>query len=198
MLLAVPGPAVTYIVTRSVAQGRRAGLLSVAGIHLGTMVHVLAAVAGLSAIVVRSATAFTVVKLAGAAYLVYLGVATLRASRHRAGGTSVASVRSSRRVFVDGFVVNALNPKTAVFFLAFVPQFVDPGRGSTTVQLLTLGALFIGLGVITDGAYAIGSAWVAGRLRPAAGARPWSRWLTGSIYLGLGAATAFGGRSTAQ
>lgn len=195
VLLTVPGPAVTYIVTRSLAQGRRAGLLSVAGIHLGTMVHVFAAVAGLSAIVVRSATAFTVVKLAGAAYLVYLGVTTLRASRSGAG-LSPDRAMSSRRVFVDGFVVNALNPKTAVFFLAFVPQFVDPARGSATAQLLLLGGVFIGLGVVTDGAYAVGAAWVAGKVRPTAGPRPWGRWLTGATYIGLGAATAFGGRST--
>lgn len=195
VLLAVPGPAVTYIVTRSVSQGRRAGLLSVAGIHLGTMVHVLAAVAGLSAIVARSATAFTVVKMAGAAYLVYLGLVTLRSARTRSDAHTVDDARSVRRVFVDGFVVNALNPKTAVFFLAFVPQFVDPARGSTTVQLLALGGLFIGLGVVTDGAYALGAAWVAEKVRPTAQARPWSRWITGSIYIGLGGATAWGGGS---
>ncbi len=161
------------------------------------MVHVLAAVVGLSAIVVRSATAFTVVKLAGAAYLVYLGLATMRGARSGASPSPVEA-RSSRRVFVDGFVVNVLNPKTALFFLAFVPQFVDPGRGSPTVQLLVLGGLFIGLGFVTDGAYALGSAWVGGKVRPMAGARPWSRWLTGSVYLGLGAATALGGRSSTQ
>jgi threonine/homoserine/homoserine lactone efflux protein len=193
LLLAVPGPAVTYIVTRSIAQGRRAGLLSVAGIHLGTMVHVLAAVVGLSALVVQSATAFTIVKLAGAAYLIYLGIRTLarRAPALDADGSSQA--RSERKVFVDGFVVNVLNPKTAVFFLAFVPQFVDPARGSATLQILVLGAMFIVLGTVTDGAYAIGAAWVTRKLRHRSRRRQLGRRLSGSIYLGLGAATAVSG-----
>ena len=154
-----------------------------------------AALVGLSALLVQSATAFTVVKLAGAIYLVYLGLNTLFRSSHKGTETRGEEVRSESRVFIDGFVVNVLNPKTAVFFLAFVPQFVDPSRGSATVQLLVLGALFIGLGFVTDGAYALCAAWVAGKVRPRPGSRPWGRWLSGSIYLGLGAATAFSGGS---
>ena len=127
VVLLLPGPAVMYIVARSTAGGPRAGLASVAGIHVGTLVHIVAAMAGLSAVLATSATAFTVVKLLGAAYLIWLGLRVLwdlrRASPAEAAATSP---RPLRRVFVDGIVVNVLNPKTAVFFLSFVPQFVDP------------------------------------------------------------------------
>lgn len=197
LLLLVPGPAVLYIVTRSTDQGRRAGLVSVAGIHTGTTVHVAAALAGLSAVVVASATAFTVVKYAGAAYLVYLGVRSLLEHRtaSRATGTPVVVPRSLRRVFFDGFLVNVLNPKTAVFFLAFVPQFVDVDAGSTTIQLLVLSAVFIGLGLASDGAYALGASWVGGRLAAGNGSR--RHLVAGTTYIGLGVVTAVaGGRSS--
>jgi threonine/homoserine/homoserine lactone efflux protein len=129
VLLVIPGPAVMYIVTRSAAQGRRAGLVSVAGIHVGTIVHVLAAMIGLSAVLAASATAFTIVKFVGAAYLIWLGVQSIRAYRlgSVAETTQVVEERALRRVFIDGAVLNVLNPKTAIFFLSFVPQFVDPG-----------------------------------------------------------------------
>ena len=131
VLLLVPGPAVLYIVARSAEQGRTAGLVSVGGIHLGTTVHIAAAVMGLSAVIATSATAFTMVKLAGAAYLLYLGFRTLR-SGSPVVPDARGSRRSMRRVFFDGTVVNILNPKTALFFLAFVPQFIDrPGRRKT-------------------------------------------------------------------
>jgi threonine/homoserine/homoserine lactone efflux protein len=157
------------------------------------MVHVLAAVVGLSALVVQSASAFTVVKLAGAAYLVYLGVRTLARPNPGLDAEGAPRARSERKVFVDGFVVNLLNPKTAVFFLAFVPQFVDPATGSATLQILVLGATFIVMGTVTDGAYAIGAAWVTRRLRHRSSRLQFGRWLSGSIYLGLGAATALSG-----
>lgn len=119
VLLVLPGSAVVYIVTRSATQGRRAGLLSVAGVHAGTVVHIVAAMIGLSAVLAASATAFTVVKLAGAAYLVWLGIESIRA--YRAGAdpsiTTAAEHRPLRRVFRDGVVLNILNPKTAIFFL---------------------------------------------------------------------------------
>lgn len=154
VLLLIPGPAVMYIVTRSADQGRTAGLVSVAGIHAGTLVHIAAAVLGLSAVVATSAQAFTVVKLAGAAYLIYLGVRTLR-RRETEETASVGPERSLKRVFWDGTLVNVLNPKTALFFLAFVPQFVDPLGANPGAELVVLGFLFIAIGVVTDGAYAL-------------------------------------------
>ncbi len=192
-LLLLPGPAVLYIVARSAGQGRRAGLVSVLGIHLGTIVHVAAALVGLSAVVVASATAFTVVKLAGAAYLAYLGVrALLTARQMRSVETEVASQdRSLRRIFVDGVVLNVLNPKTAVFFLAFVPQFVSTeSSASATGQLLVLSAVFIGLGLITDAAYALAGSWVSERLAASPGIARRKEVASGVTYLGLAAITA--------
>lgn len=193
-LLVVPGPAVLYIVARSAAQGRRAGLVSVAGIHTGTVVHIVAAVAGLSAVIAASAAAFTAVKLAGAAYLVWLGIQAWRSpARHSDGRPEVTPVRSTRKLYLDGLVLNVLNPKTAVFFLAFVPQFVDPDRGAASLQLVTLGVLFIVLGVISDGAYALLAAGAGARWRRSPGRGRAGRRLTGSIYIGLGAVTALSG-----
>jgi threonine/homoserine/homoserine lactone efflux protein len=172
-LLVVPGPAVLYIVTRSVEQGRQAGLASVLGVHTGTIVHVLAAAAGLSALLVSSASAFTVVKYAAAAYLVILGLRRLlaaprvrmdeRPSSLRLAGRAVTS--PARRAFVHGVVVNVLNPKTALFFLAFLPPFLDPHRGPVFVQVLLLGLTFIALGLLSDGSYALAASAVASRLR---------------------------------
>lgn len=194
LILLVPGPAVTYVVTRSASQGRRAGLASVAGIHVGTMVHVLAAVLGLSAVIVASATTFTVIKVAGAIYLVFLGV---RAFFARVGDAESADDkagnRSMRRVFVDGVVLNILNPKTAVFFLAFVPQFVNVDAGNATAQLIMLGAIFIGIGVITDGAYALAGSWIGRRLSTSALVERRKNRTAGLIYVGLGLVTAFSG-----
>jgi len=196
LLLVIPGPAVLYIVTRSVTQGRRAGLVSVLGIHLGTLVHIAAAIAGLSALIAASATAFTVIKLGGAGYLIYLGITAFR-SAGKPEGPAGPEPMSTRRIFWQGAVVNILNPKTALFFLAFVPQFIDPALGNTTVQLVVLGGVFILAGLISDSTYAI----VAG----AAGARflgtdAWRRgqsYVAGTIYTGLGLAAAFTGGADA-
>jgi len=137
-LLLVPGPAVLYIVAQSAEQGRSAGLASVAGVHVGTIVHIVAATVGLSALVVASATAFTVIKLAGAVYLIYVGVRKLLERE-----TPLRVQRRTRaRLFAQGVVVNVLNPKTALFFLAFLPQFVDPDRGAVWSQVVTLGLVF--------------------------------------------------------
>lgn len=197
LLLIVPGPAVMYIVTRSATQGRTAGLVSVLGIHVGTLVHVVAAVAGLSAVLAASATAFTAVKLAGAAYLVWLGVQALRSRGDGIGPAADAGGSASlRRVFVDGIVLNILNPKTALFFLSFVPQFIDAGGTATTSQLLLLSAIFIGLGLVTDGAYAVAGGWVGGRLRRSERVRRRASIGAGVTYLGLGAITAASGGSS--
>ena len=195
VLLVLPGPAVMYIVTQSATQGRRAGLTSVAGIHVGTAVHVVAAMAGLSAVLVASAAAFTAVKLAGAAYLVWLGALSLLAARRRERRPAPqgSSPRPLRKVFLDGVVLNVLNPKTAVFFLAFVPQFVDPHAAQPTLTLAVLGGVFIGLGVLSDGAYAFAGGWLGGRLRRSERLRRRQEVAAGVAYLGLGAVTALSG-----
>jgi threonine/homoserine/homoserine lactone efflux protein len=195
-LLLVPGPAVLYIVARSASQGRRAGLISVVGIHVGTLVHIAAAVVGLSALIVASAATFTMVKLAGAAYLVYLGISTLRHRNVLIDSTPGSAQRTSRRVFTDGVVLNILNPKTAVFFLAFVPQFVDVDAGNSTVQLVILGVLFIALGLVTDGAYALAGSWIGTRLRRSPRLARRSETTAGVVYLSLGLTTALAGRSS--
>jgi threonine/homoserine/homoserine lactone efflux protein len=184
-ILLVPGPAVVYIVTRSVAQGRGAGLISVLGIHAGSVVHVLAAALGISALLAASATAFTVVKYVGAAYLLYLGVRRLLA-RDDGGEQAAVERRSGARLFWEGFAVNVLNPKTAIFFLAFLPQFVRPEAGPVAAQVLVLGGVWIALGFASDGAFALLASAVAGRLRRSRRARRRLDVVSGLVYLGLG------------
>jgi threonine/homoserine/homoserine lactone efflux protein len=183
-LLVVPGPSVLYIVTRSV-QGRAAGLVSVLGIHTGSTVHVLAAALGVSAILASSALAFGVVKYAGAAYLIWLGIRALR-RREVAVTEPGARPRSLRQIYAQGVVVNVLNPKTALFFLAFLPQFVDPSRGSVTLQVVVLGLTFIALGLLSDGTYALASARVSRRLAGRAGFAGPGRWIPGVTLIALG------------
>lgn len=189
VLLLTPGPAVLYIVARSIDQGRRAGLVSMLGVHAGTLVHVAAAAAGLSAVLAASATAFSVVKYLGAAYLVYLGLRRIL-DRGPARSTAEREPPSLRRAFLDGIVVNVLNPKTALFFLAFLPQFVDVSRGHVAAQILTLGATFVALGVVTDGLYALSAATVAGWLRGNRQFRTTERFISGGAYIGLGVVAA--------
>ncbi|MDQ3169107.1 MAG: LysE family translocator [Acidobacteriota bacterium] len=193
VILLIPGPGVIYIVTRSLGQGRRAGLVSVLGLSAGALVHVAAAAVGLSAILMTSAAAFTVVKLAGAGYLIYLGIRTL-VSRAPGTATPHASPRPLRRLFTEGVLISVLNPKIAVFFLAFLPQFVSPGQGAVTQQIVTLGLLYVGLALITDSGYAL----LAGSLRQLVSDRvtqgPLPRYATGAVYIGLGVTTALGGR----
>jgi threonine/homoserine/homoserine lactone efflux protein len=189
-VLLFPGPAVIYIVSRSAVHGRRAGLVSVLGVETGNLVHVGAAAVGVSAVIASSAAAFTVVKYAGAAYLVYLGARALLA---RDPGESEGSAGATRdpRLFRDGVVVAVLNPKTALFFLAFLPQFVQPGHGPAWLQMTTLGVIFVAIAVITDGLYALvsGSIGAAVRSRRGRGGRPLAR-ASGVVYLALGASAA--------
>jgi len=185
-LLVVPGPAVVYIVTRSVAQGRTAGLLSVLGIHVGSVVHVVAAAVGISAVLAASPTAFTAVQYLGAAYLLYLGVQKLRQSADNEQHVE-PPVESNARLFGQGIVVNLLKPKTAVFFLAFIPQFVDPERGWVPLQLVMFGIGFIILGILSDGSYALLASMLSGRLRRTPRTRRLLDRASGIIYLLLAA-----------
>jgi threonine/homoserine/homoserine lactone efflux protein len=193
-LLLVPGPAVLYVVTRSVHQGRRAGLASVLGIHVGTVVHIAGATAGLSALILSSAVAFTAVKIAGAAYLVALGLWTLF-GRHGEVDVRIGGERRLRRVFAQGIVVNVLNPKTALFFLAFLPQFVDPDAGTPALQIAFLGLLFGALGLVTDSLWALVAGTAGGLLRGSRRFLRAQRYVAGSVYIGLGVATALAGSS---
>ncbi len=190
-LLAVPGPAVLYVVSQSIEGGRRAGLMSTVGIHLGTLVHVAAAAIGLSSLLVSSARAFDVVKYAGAAYLVFLGVRTLLG---RTGDEPQALEVDARRRLARGATVQILNPKTALFFFAFLPQFVDPEAGTPGLQILVLGLTFTVLGVLSDGAYALVAGTFASRLRGNRRAANVSRVASGTILVGLGVAAALAGR----
>jgi threonine/homoserine/homoserine lactone efflux protein len=189
-LLLIPGPSVLYIVFQSAEQGRRVGLASVAGIHLGTLVHVAAASAGLSALIVASALAFSVVKYAGAAYLVYLGIRKLL---ERDAETRVEREREPlRRAFMRGVIVNVLNPKTALFFLAFLPQFVAPDRGGVWSQALVLGFVFVGLGLVTDSLYALAAGTVGGLMRRK---RDAVRHGSGAVFIALGVTAALAKRT---
>jgi threonine/homoserine/homoserine lactone efflux protein len=193
VLLLTPGPAVLYIVARSVQQGRAAGLVSVLGIHLGTIVHIGAAVVGLSALVLSSALAFAIVKYVGAAYLVWIGIRTLLA-REQEMAAAAPAVAPLRGVFRDGFVVNLLNPKTAIFFLAFLPQFVDPGRGAPHAQILVLGLTFMALGIVSDGLLALAAGSAGDFLRRSQRFLRVQRWIAGTAFIGLGVTAALATR----
>ena len=197
-LLVIPGPAVLYIVTRSVDQGRAAGLASVCGVHVGTLLHVAAAALGLSALLVSSATAYHTVRWLGAAYLIWLGIRRLLARDEDGPGAATGPEPGSRRVglrrvFAQGVVVNVLNPKTALFFFAFLPQFVDTARGSVPFQVLVFGVAFVLLGLLSDGAYALLASTGAGWLRRRPGVARASRLVSGGVLISLGVTTALAG-----
>src|SRR5215210_6104175 len=196
-LLLVPGPAVLYVVARSVEGGRTTGLVSVLGVELGTLVHVVFAAAGLSAIVASSATAFSVVKWLGAAYLVWLGLQHILARDGEDEAPPTGGETRLPHVFTQSVLVQVLNPKVALFFLAFLPQFVDPSRGAAWTQVVVLGATLATLGLFTDGLYALlgGPAgnWI--RKRSAGVGLRWAgRYVTGGVYIALGAVAAVSGK----
>jgi threonine/homoserine/homoserine lactone efflux protein len=191
-LLVVPGPAVLYVVACSIHEGRRAGLASVVGIHVGTLVHIAAAAAGLSALVLSSAVAFTAVKIAGAVYLVALGLWTL-VSRRAEREIALGGERNLRQAFAQGIVVNVLNPKTGLFFLAFLPQFVDQDASYPAVQIAFLGLLFVVLGLVTDSLWALAADASGSLLRRSRRFVRGQRYVTGTVYVGLGVATALSG-----
>jgi threonine/homoserine/homoserine lactone efflux protein len=187
-LAVVPGPAVLYIVARSIDQGRGAGLVSALGIGVGSLVHVTAATIGLSSLLASSATAFTIVKYAGAAYLIVLGVQRLL-TREEAVEMAAKPPRARRRIFRDGVVVNVLNPKTALFFVAFLPQFVDPEQGAAGVQILVLGLIFTVIALSSDSLWAVAAGTVGSWLRRSRWYLGVKRWVTGTVFVGLGLST---------
>ncbi|MCP4360528.1 MAG: LysE family translocator [Chloroflexi bacterium] len=192
VLLITPGPAVLYIVARSIDQGRMAGIVSVWGVGVGTFFHVAAAAIGLSAILVSSAVAFSVVKYLGAVYLVYLGVRKLLEKDNVYEGEATTP-KTLSRIFYQGVVINVLNPKTALFFFAFLPQFVNPQSGSVTTQMLILGVIFIVMGLLSDSVYAVLAGTVGNWLRGNMGFLRSQRYFAGTIYILLGVLTAVSG-----
>ena len=190
VLLLTPGPAVLYIIARSVDQGRRAGLVSVCAIEVGNFTHVIAATVGLSAILLSSALAFSVVKYLGAAYLVYLGLRKLF-TREAMQATGNNHPQSLRRIFSQGVVVATLNPKTALFFVAFLPQFVDPSQGSIAWQILVLGCIFVMLAVVSDSMYALLAGTVGQWLKNSHSVVRAERYVVGGVYIGLGLTAGF-------
>lgn len=192
LILAItPGPGVLYIVTRSLAQGRHAGLASVGGVALGNLGNAIGASLGLATLFAVSSIAFTVVKYCGALYLIYLGVRMLRSPRSTVHARALSST-PARRIFRDGFFVALLNPKTAVFFGAFLPQFMAAGA-APILQAVTLGSLFVAIAAITDAVYALAAGTLSPMLAHAWGVNMFSHYLAGSTYIGLGIGTALTG-----
>lgn len=194
VILITPGPAVLYIIARSVDQGRLAGIVSTLGVGLGTIVHVAAAALGVSALLASSATAFGVLKYLGAAYLIYLGVRKLM-ERDVAASQQVVTPRSLSKIFWQGVAVNVLNPKTALFFLAFLPQFVDLSRGHATLQMVTLGLLFVCMGILSDGVWALFAGSAGSWLKSNLGLLRAQRYFAGTVFIVLGVAVAFSGQT---
>jgi len=188
-LLAIPGPAVLYVVSRSIDQGRRAGLASVLGIFSGTVTHVTLATVGLSSLILASRIAFDAVRYVGAAYLVYLGVRRLL-TRHVEEEVAGRPPRTARDLYTQGLIVNLLNPKTIVFIFAFIPQFVDLGAGHVWFQVMVLGLTFALLGLASDSLYAVVAGTVADRLRGTPLVARVERWFGGTVLIGLGVASA--------
>ena len=181
-----PGPGIFYILATSIAQGTRSGFIAALGIAAGTFVHVLLAVFGLTLVIASSLVVFQFVKYAGAAYLIVLGVYLLIRRRMRREAHPGQSPRETRRVFMQAVMVNVLNPKVGIFFLAFFPQFVDPARGDPAMQVLLLGLILIGLVLVTDTLFALAAGAVTqyfkGRARP----YRWPQAVGGLTYITLG------------
>jgi threonine/homoserine/homoserine lactone efflux protein len=192
VLVMIPGPNVIYIATRSLSHGRRIGVASTLGVECGILVHVCAATLGLSALIRSSPLAFDIVKYLGVGYLVFLGVRSLVRGRPL-DLTAEQGSASARRAYGEGVLISVLNPKIALFFVAFLPQFVDPSRGSDTTQILVLGLIFVGIASASDLCWALAAGTFGGwlRARPAFARR--QHLLTGGVYLALGAVAALTG-----
>ncbi len=194
VLVFTPGPNTLYIIARSVNQGRAAGIVSSLGVEVGTLFHVAAAAFGISALLMSSATAFNVVKYAGAAYLIYLGIKTLL-TREKVAETETIEETSLSRTFSQAVVVNVLNPKTAMFFFAFLPQFIDVERGAAATQILFFGGVVVVLGFTSGSLYSLLAGSIGNLLRGNLKFLRAQRYFAGSVYIGLGAATALTGTS---
>jgi len=195
LLVIIPGPNTLYIITRSLQQGRVAGIVSSLGVMVGTLFHITATALGLTALLLSSALAFNFVKYAGAAYLICLGLITMLSQKKSAAGAEPVPDKSLGGIFCHGIMVNLLNPKTALFFMAFLPQFIDVRRGSATLQICFLGAVLVILGGVSDLTYALLAGrfgkWLQGNFR-FCGVQ---RYFAGVVYIGLGAASALTGAS---
>ena len=192
-LLVIPGPAVLFIINRSVADGRAVGFASVAGIEIGSLVHVVAAGLGVSAALAASALAFNTIKWLGVAYLIVIGLRTLTIRSTVGDATHAAPAVPPARAFRQGVVVNVPNPKVALFFLSFLPQFIDPARGRVGVQAVVLGLVFVSIGTVTDGLYAMTASslrtvLLRGRALPFV-----QRYVAGTVFIGLGVVAATSG-----
>lgn len=194
LLIVVPGPSVLFVISRGVALGRKAALLTVVGNEAGVLVQVLVVAAGLGAALERSTVLFDGIRLVGAGYLVYLGVQAIRHRHELSTVLDVAASRPSRHILREGFVVGVTNPKLIIFFTAVLPQFVEPSAGPVPVQLLVFGALFVLIALVMDSLWGLAAgtarAWLAGRphrLERLGGAG-------GLVIIGLGARLALTGR----
>lgn len=192
VFLLTPGPAVFYIVARSIDQGRTAGFVSTLGLNTGSLAHVAAAAFGVSAVLMSSVTAFNLVKYLGAAYLIYLGVRKLLV-REEEQTLHTRRPQKLSQIFLQGVLVSILNPKTALFFFAFLPQFVDPARGSVTAQILLLGGIFVAMAFMSDSLYAILAGTLGQWLKRNVRYLRWQRYFAGSAYIALGLGAALAG-----
>jgi threonine/homoserine/homoserine lactone efflux protein len=184
VLLIIPGPAVLYIVNRSVSDGRRVGIAAASGLSLGNLTHAIAAAVGLSAVLATSATAFNIVKWLGAGYLVVVGLRALLSEADPIDADQRSMTPT--RAFRQGIVVNTLNPKVALFFISYLPSFIDAEAGNAWLQALTLGVVFVAIGFCTDSTYSL----IASGLRETllrGRALPFvRRWVSGSVFVMLG------------
>jgi threonine/homoserine/homoserine lactone efflux protein len=192
VLVFTPGPNTLYIIARSIQQGRLAGAVSSLGVQVGTFIHMIIAALGLSALIVSSETVFTIVKYAGAAYLIYLGLKTLRAKEH-SGPSEAVEHKSYRQTFRQGIIVNLLNPKTALFFFAFLPQFINPRQQPVALQILMLGLILIALGTTSDMLYALTAGSFGAWLRQSAKMLVVQRYFAAVTYIALGILAALSG-----
>ena len=194
LLNIAPGPDSLLITTRSAAHGWRAGSAAALGVGAGTFVHILAAAVGLSAVLATSATAFTIVKYVGAAYLLYVGLGMLLRRRAAPAEAATAVAQPYRKVFLQGFLTNALNPKVALFFLAFVPQFIAPDAPSKALAFVVLGCIFNVDSMLWAHLLVAVAAFASRRVRIDARATAWIHRLVGSVFVALGVKLALAGR----
>lgn len=194
IIIVIPGPNILYLVARSIHQGRKAGLMSVLGIEAATLIHICAAMLGLTSLLLSSALAFTVVKYLGAAYLIYLGVRKLLEQDEIANEPAADPV-GLKRIFLQGFFVNLFNPKTAMFFLAFLPQFVNPGEGNAALQIVFYGVVLVVLAILVEIVYVVFASRLGSWLGRTRQSRRKQRRLAAGVYIGLGLTTALSGQN---